>query len=58
MRCVTSRAVSGLLYGVSPTDGATYGAIAALLLAVALAAAYGPARRATRVDPVVAMRGE
>jgi putative ABC transport system permease protein len=51
-----SRTLAGLLYGVAPTDGVTYGAIALLLLAVAWLAAYGPARRATRIDPMVALR--
>ena len=51
-----SRVVSGLLYGVEPVDWPTYVAITALLLVVALTAAYGPARRATRIDPVAALR--
>jgi len=51
-----TRLVSGLLYGVSPFDPATYGALAAFLLGVAGVAAYLPARRATRVDPVIVLR--
>ncbi len=53
-----ARVAEGLLYGVEPVDPATYAAVAALVLAVALAAVYVPARRATRVDPVEALRSE
>jgi hypothetical protein len=53
-----ARLIRGLLFDVSPTDPATFGVVAAGLLAVALLASYMPARRATRVDPVVALRGE
>ena len=46
------------LYGVSPTDPAAFVAIAALLTLVALAASFIPARRAARVDPLVAFKYE
>lgn len=51
-----TRLVSGLLYAVSPFDPATYGALAAFLLTIAALAAYLPARRATRVDPVIVLK--
>jgi putative ABC transport system permease protein len=47
-----------LLYNVSPFDPLTFGAVATFLVLVAFVASYVPARRATRVDPVVALRGE
>jgi len=53
-----SRLLSRFLYGVTATDPITYVGVAALLLAVASIAAYVPARRATRVDPISALRWE
>jgi ABC-type lipoprotein release transport system permease subunit len=47
-----------LLYNVSPFDPLTFGAVATFLVLIAFVASYVPARRATRVDPVVALRGE
>ena len=53
-----TRVMASLLFGVSATDAATFCAVAALLAAVAFAATVIPARRATRVDPMVALRQE
>jgi ABC-type antimicrobial peptide transport system permease subunit len=53
-----ARLVAGFLHGVSPFDPATYATVPAFLAAVALLASGVPARRATRVDPIVALRCE
>ena len=53
-----TRGLHGALYQVSSTDPLTFGSVALVILAVALLASYLPARRATRVDPLVALRAE
>jgi ABC-type antimicrobial peptide transport system permease subunit len=55
---VASRLMTKLVYGVSVSDPLTYAGVAALLAGVALVASYIPARRATRIDPLVAMRAD
>jgi putative ABC transport system permease protein len=53
-----SRSLAGLLFGITATDAATFGAVVAILGAVSMLAMWLPARRASRVDPLVALRYE
>jgi putative ABC transport system permease protein len=53
-----TRLMGSILYGVDPLDPLTFGAVSSMLLTVALVASYLPARRAARVDPVVALRAD
>jgi putative ABC transport system permease protein len=53
-----TRLMTTLLFGVTPTDGMTIGVVSAVLILVALLACFIPARRATKVDPLEALRYE
>jgi predicted permease len=55
---VITRVMSAFLFGVGPVDPVTYAVVSAVLAAMTLVATYLPARRASRVDPIVALRGE
>jgi ABC-type antimicrobial peptide transport system permease subunit len=55
---VLTRLIRGLLFGVEPLDATTFALVCALFATAATAAAWIPARRAARVDPMLAMRAE
>ncbi|MGC2547962.1 MAG: FtsX-like permease family protein, partial [Silvibacterium sp.] len=53
---IVARLISSLLFGTEPTDPTTFSAMICLLLVVAFLAGYLPARRASRIDPMIALR--
>jgi ABC-type lipoprotein release transport system permease subunit len=53
-----SKSLQGLVFGVEPTDPATFASVIAMLVAVSVAACYLPAWRATRIAPTMALRAE
>jgi predicted permease len=58
LAALSARIVANAIYGISPLDPLTYGAVGMVLVAVALVASYVPAHRATKIDPMVALRYE
>ena len=55
---ITARLIASLLFGIAPTDAATFAGVCVVLLLAAAMASFIPAYRATRVDPMVALRNE
>jgi ABC-type antimicrobial peptide transport system permease subunit len=55
---LSTRVLASLLYGVTPVDPISFGAISVLVAAIAVAACYIPARRAVRIDPMEALRAD
>jgi putative ABC transport system permease protein len=55
---MVTRTIASFLYGIQPTDALTFSVVSAMLMGVALLSCYLPARRATRIDPLVALRYE
>ena len=55
---IVSHLMASFLYGVKPTDPLSFGGVAALFVGIALLACYLPARRAMKIDPMVALRHE
>jgi ABC-type lipoprotein release transport system permease subunit len=55
---VLTRRLESLLYGITPHDPATFAAVVLILAGAGLVAAYAPARRAARVDPLITLRAE
>jgi len=53
-----TRVIQSMLFGIGPTDAATYAGAAGVLTAAIVLAACAPARRAIRVDPMIALRGD
>jgi predicted lysophospholipase L1 biosynthesis ABC-type transport system permease subunit len=53
-----TRLISTMLFGITPTDPLTFGVVSAVLLGIGILASWLPARRATRIDPIVALRSD